>query len=228
MDALCKVGLPVGRDHRRPDADSAVLLEEQFGRDNPPPVSHPQLYYGFVGVTLFWQFMFLVIGSDPIRFRNAMIPAMLEKASFAIAIPILYALERVNVTWVGFASMDATWLVLFVIAYMRTPKEQHIDRAERSVMKRKTSERNSSRDDIARLEGIPNVGPAVAADLRQLGIKSPCELPGRDPYALYDELCRITGQRHDPCLLDTIIAAVRFMEEPRSSRGGSTRRNGSE
>ena len=79
-------------------------------------------------------------------------------------------------------------------------------------MKRKTSERNSSRDDIARLEGIPNVGPAVAADLRQLGIKSPCELPGRDPYALYDELCRITGQRHDPCLLDTIIAAVRFME----------------
>src|SRR5882724_13617887 len=82
------------------------FLAEQFGRDNPPPVSHPQLYYGFVGVTLFWQFMFLVIGSDPIRFRNAMIPAMLEKASFAIAIPILYALERVNVTWVGFASMD--------------------------------------------------------------------------------------------------------------------------
>lgn len=53
----------------------------------------------------------------------AKIPAMLEKASFAITIPILYALERVNVTWVGSASMDATWLVLFVIAFMRTPKE---------------------------------------------------------------------------------------------------------
>src|SRR6266404_4553834 len=77
----------------------------------------------FFGVTLSWQFMFLVIGSDPIRFRRAMIPSMLEKASFAVAIPILYALERVTVTWVGFASMDATWLVLFVIAYMRTPKE---------------------------------------------------------------------------------------------------------
>jgi Pathogenicity locus len=65
--------------------------------------------------------------------------------------------------------------------------------------------------ELPRLEDIPNVGPAIAADLRQLGIRSPAELPGRDPYAMYDDLCRITGQRHDPCLLDTFIAAVRFM-----------------
>lgn len=98
------------------------FLEEQFGRDNPPPVCHPQLYYGFFGVTLSWQFMFLVIGSDPARFRRAMLPSMLEKASFAIAIPILYAQERVNASWLGFASMDATWLALFVVAYLKTPK----------------------------------------------------------------------------------------------------------
>src|SRR2546423_204094 len=66
--------------------------------------------------------------------------------------------------------------------------------------------------DVARLEAIPNVGPAIAADLRQLGITTPSDLPGRDPYAMYDDLCRITGQRHDPCLLDTFIAAVRYME----------------
>ena len=65
---------------------------------------------------------------------------------------------------------------------------------------------------IARLEDIPNVGPAVAGDLRQLGITTPGDLPGRDPYALYADLCRITGQRHDPCVLDTFIAAVRYME----------------
>jgi predicted GIY-YIG superfamily endonuclease len=65
---------------------------------------------------------------------------------------------------------------------------------------------------VARLEDIPNVGPAVAADLRRLAIATPDELPGRDPYALYDDLCRITGQRHDSCLLDTFIAAVRYME----------------
>jgi hypothetical protein len=70
--------------------------------------------------------------------------------------------------------------------------------------------------DVANLEDIPNIGPCTAADLRQLGIKSPAELPGRDPYVMYDDLCRITVQRHDPCLLDTFIAAVRFMEgEPK-------------
>jgi hypothetical protein len=87
---------------------------------------------------------------------------------------------------------------------------------ERSVMKRKTSERNSSRRELVHLDDIPNVGPSVAGDLRQLGITIPGDLAGRDPYAMYDDLCRITGQRHDPCLLDTFIAAVRFMEgEPK-------------
>jgi len=83
-------------------------------------------------------------------------------------------------------------------------------------MKRKSSKRSSERRDVARLQDIPNVGTAIAGDLRRLGITSPAELPGRDPYAMYDDLCRITGQRHDPCLLDTFIAAVRFMEgEPK-------------
>jgi hypothetical protein len=66
--------------------------------------------------------------------------------------------------------------------------------------------------DIARLEDIPNVGPAIAADFRRLDIATPGDLIGRDPYALYDELCRVTGVRHDPCVLDTFIAAVRYME----------------
>jgi hypothetical protein len=76
----------------------------------------------------------------------------------------------------------------------------------------KRAGKSKARSDVARLEDIPNVGPAVAGDLRRLGITSPGDLPGRDPYALYDELCRITGHRHDPCLLDTFIAAVRYME----------------
>lgn len=76
-------------------------------------------------------------------------------------------------------------------------------------MKRNVAKR---RQLLARLEDIPNIGPAVAADLRQLGINVPADLLGLDPYALYDDLCRITGKRHDPCLLDTFIAAVRYME----------------
>ena len=61
------------------------------------------------------------------------------------------------------------------------------------------------------LEQLPNVGPSIAADLRQLGVAVPGDLVGRDAYALYDDLCRITGRRHDPCLLDVFLSAVRFM-----------------
>ncbi|MBS0263982.1 MAG: helix-hairpin-helix domain-containing protein [Planctomycetes bacterium] len=75
-----------------------------------------------------------------------------------------------------------------------------------------TSAASRSRTDVAKLEDIPNIGPASAGDLRQLGITQPAELRGRDPYKLYDELCRITGQRHDPCVIDAFISAVRYME----------------
>jgi hypothetical protein len=45
-----------------------------------------------------------------------------------------------------------------------------------------------------------------------LGIITLGDLPGRDPFAMYDDLCRITGKRHDPCLHDTFIAAVWYTE----------------
>jgi hypothetical protein len=103
------------------------FLERQTSEDYPPPITHPEYYYGFFCVTLAWQFMFLVIASDPVRYRRAMLPAMLEKAGFAVAIPVLYAAGRVAAVWVGFAAMDATWLVLFLVAYLRTPKEPSRD-----------------------------------------------------------------------------------------------------
>ncbi|HYW51923.1 MAG TPA: helix-hairpin-helix domain-containing protein, partial [Gemmatimonadaceae bacterium] len=70
----------------------------------------------------------------------------------------------------------------------------------------------TDRTTFTRLEQLPNVGKATAGDLRLLGIDVPQQLVGRDPYALYDELCRITNQRHDPCVMDVLIAVVRFME----------------
>ena len=69
-----------------------------------------------------------------------------------------------------------------------------------------------SRADITDLQQIPNVGPAIAAKLRQIGISSAQDLPGKDPYEMYDDLCDITRVSHDHCLLDVFIAAVRFMD----------------
>lgn len=72
--------------------------------------------------------------------------------------------------------------------------------------------KNPDRTPVTQLEQLPNIGKAMAADLRFLGINMPCQLVGRDPLQLYDELCAKTGTRHDPCVLDVFISAVRFME----------------
>jgi Pathogenicity locus len=66
--------------------------------------------------------------------------------------------------------------------------------------------------DARRLTDIPNVGPATAADLHLLGIETPAQLRDRDPHALYRQLCEITGIRHDPCVIDVFVSAVRFMQ----------------
>ncbi|MFL6664762.1 MAG: helix-hairpin-helix domain-containing protein [Rhizobacter sp.] len=61
------------------------------------------------------------------------------------------------------------------------------------------------------LEQLPNVGPSLAADLRSIGIRHPHELRGKDAFVLYQKLCAATGQRQDPCVLDTFMAVVDFM-----------------
>jgi hypothetical protein len=105
-------------------AVAPLYLEGRFFRDDPPQINRPEFYYGFAGVTLAWQFLFLLMAYDPVRYRLAMLPAMLEKAGFAVAVPLLYSQDRVTAKWVGFAAIDAVWLVLFVIAFVLTPRQQ--------------------------------------------------------------------------------------------------------
>ncbi len=59
---------------------------------------------------------------------------------------------------------------------------------------------------------IPNIGPAVAKRLLLLGLHEPKDLKGKDAFALYTKTCRLSGRREDPCLLDTYMAAVDFMD----------------
>jgi hypothetical protein len=66
--------------------------------------------------------------------------------------------------------------------------------------------------ELGRLEDVPNVGKAIAKDLRYIGIEAPGDLTGKDPFELYDTLCAKSGVRQDPCVLDTFIAAVRYVE----------------
>jgi len=68
------------------------------------------------------------------------------------------------------------------------------------------------RNTVSTLEALPNIGKAMAADLRRIGIDHPKKLVGKDPFEMYRELCGKTGTRHDPCVIDVFMAAVNFME----------------
>jgi hypothetical protein len=73
-------------------------------------------------------------------------------------------------------------------------------------------ENSMTHDECTELEDLPNVGRSIAGDLRLIGISRPKHLCGGDPYKLYRKLCRMTGRRHDPCVLDTFISIVRFLD----------------
>jgi len=60
------------------------------------------------------------------------------------------------------------------------------------------------------LQEIPNIGPAVARKLERLDIASVEDLRGRDGEELFERLCALDARRHDPCLLDTFVAAVDY------------------
>ena len=67
------------------------------------------------------------------------------------------------------------------------------------------------RRQVKDLQQIINIGPSIAADLRQIGIQSPQQLIGSDPVELYCAICREGGEFHDPCVLDTMMACVDYM-----------------
>lgn len=65
-----------------------------------------------------------------------------------------------------------------------------------------------------KLEDLVSVGPAIRADFELLGIHTVAWLAQHEPEALYDELCRKTGKRQDPCVLDTFRAAIEQARDP--------------
>ncbi|MDH5590341.1 MAG: hypothetical protein OEZ65_12215 [Gemmatimonadota bacterium] len=96
------------------------FLESTINRGFPPPVSHPEYFYGFVGVALCWQVLFLVLARDPIRYRPMMIPAVLEKLSFGGASLVLFLQGRLASVQLGPAFIDLVFAVLFGMAYRST------------------------------------------------------------------------------------------------------------
>jgi len=99
------------------------FLFDFVGRQDPPAVTHPQFYYGFVGVGLAWQVAFCVIGSDPQRLRLMMVPAVIEKFSFAITVSVLAFQGRMPVQQSAIAVPDALLGILFMAAFLKTDEK---------------------------------------------------------------------------------------------------------
>lgn len=97
------------------------FIFDSIGRNDPPPVTHPGFYYGFATVALVFQFVFLVIATDPVRFRPMMIPAVFEKISYVTVLVVLYLQQRVHATDLVFAGTDFLLGLLFIAAFFKTP-----------------------------------------------------------------------------------------------------------
>ena len=96
------------------------VLEDWIGTQSPPAITHPEFYYGFVGVALAWQFAFLIIAQDPVRYRPIMIPSILEKLGFGVACVVLFASQRITSSMFVCGLVDLIFAGLFTYAYVQT------------------------------------------------------------------------------------------------------------
>jgi hypothetical protein len=100
-------------------------LVDVTGRPYAPPTEYPQFFYGFLAVAMAWQIAFLVIGSNPTRFRPLMFTAVIEKLGYVSILTVLYGQGRISATDAQAAAPDLLLGILFILAIARTrPSEQ--------------------------------------------------------------------------------------------------------
>jgi hypothetical protein len=95
-------------------------LVDISGRHYAAPHDYPAFFYGFVAVALAWQIAFLVIGTDPVRFRPFMVLAIIEKFSYVSTLIVLYAQSRIPAVDFQPAVPDGLIGLLFVAAFWAT------------------------------------------------------------------------------------------------------------
>ena len=100
------------------------FLENRIGIEQPPAITHPEFFYGFICVTVAFQIVFLVISRDPVRYRPLMLVSLVEKFPFVIAIAVLYLQSRVGWQMAAAAAIDAFWGVMFLVSYVKTRAAQ--------------------------------------------------------------------------------------------------------
>ena len=98
------------------------FLLDVTGRQYAAPTSYPHFFYGFLSVAMAWQIAFLVIGSDPVRFRPLMIVGVLEKFGHVAGVVVLFGHARVSEADLMAAVPDLLLGLLFIAAFVKTRK----------------------------------------------------------------------------------------------------------
>jgi hypothetical protein len=93
-----------------------LFMERQMA----PGAAHPVFFYGWASLDLAWQVLFLVLSTDPARYRPMMPVCVLQKMTAVIAIPWLYLAGRVGGVWLGAAGADLAFAALFLAAHRAT------------------------------------------------------------------------------------------------------------
>src|SRR5580704_6062830 len=96
------------------------FLEGKIGRETPPAITHPEYFYGFLGAGLSWQILFLVLSREPLRYRAMILPSVLEKVSYGIALIFLFAQHRLPLSVLAIRSVDWIFAALFIASYVAT------------------------------------------------------------------------------------------------------------
>ena len=99
------------------------FMEQTINKQDPPPITHPMFFYGFVGVTLAWQLLFFAIAYQPVRLRPVIPFAVLEKLSFGIGAMVLYRRGKLGHSDLYFGGIDLALAVLFMLVWRRLARE---------------------------------------------------------------------------------------------------------
>ena len=95
------------------------FLENKIATELPPPITHPEFYYGFVVIVLVWQIAFLIISRDPERYIPLMPAIFLEKLLYPIVIAVLYVQGRASTQLFLGPVLDLIMLAAFVTVWVK-------------------------------------------------------------------------------------------------------------
>ncbi len=114
------------------------FMERSIGEKNPPAITHPEFFYGFIGVATAWQVAFLIIARDPVRYRLMMLPGILEKLGFGVAAIVLYAQGRLATQMLLAGIGDLVFAALFAMAFVKTGRGFTAEGAEDTEREKRT------------------------------------------------------------------------------------------